>query len=307
MTPRKQSTPNDMWRYLFTAVLLLLATHPITLAQEVSIEKDLIYSTRDGLNLMLDLARPTDGSERMPALIFLPGNGWGYYWGPSMDHRQYRITIRKIAQAGYVAISIDHSPISIKEDGKVRFPFPTQLYDVKNAIRWARSHADQYGIISDKIGLIGWSSGGHLALLAALTRAQDDLDEDTTDAGYSCNVQAVVSIGAISDLSIAYNDFRGDAVVPRVYTDLLGGSPAERPEMYRISSPINYVHRDSPPILSIMGTNDYPKQAEMLDQRMKEVGAIHILKLIQGMGHSNYWSDPAVIQFFDKYLKNEEM
>lgn len=304
MTNKIHSTSGNCRRSIFTFIFLIFIAHSAIQAQEVTIEKDLIFDTRDGLNLMLDLARLADNPEKMPALIFLPGNAWGWYWAPSMDHRQNRVTIRKFAQEGYVAISIDYSPVSIKEAGKTKYPFPIQLFDVKNAIRWVRSRADLYGIIPDKIGLVGWSSGGHLALLAALTRPEDDMDGDIRNPGYSCDVQAVVSIGANSDLSIAYNEKKDEANIIHIYEALLGGSPDERPEMYRKASPITYVYKDCPPILSIMGTNDYPKQAEILDKRMKEVGSSHILDLIQGMGHSNYWNDPWVIPFLNKYLKN---
>jgi acetyl esterase/lipase len=206
------------------------------------------------------------------------------------------------AREGYVAISIEYSPISIKEGGKTKFPFPTQIYDVKNAIRWVRAHADQYGIDPEKIGLLGWSSGGHLALLAALTGPEDGLDGDAEYAENTCDVQAVVTIGAPTDMAANYADYPDDRDVLQA---LLMGTPTDRQDAYRVASPITYVHKGSPPILSIMGTDDAPSQAEILDTRMKEVGANHTLLLIEGMGHENSWDDPSILPFFNKYLKGE--
>jgi acetyl esterase/lipase len=269
-------------------------------AQRVTIEKDIVYASRDGLDLMLDVGKVEEQQGRLPAIIYLPGNSWGAAWGFAWDRSQGLIPIMQTAREGYVVISIDYSPISIKEGGKTKFPFPTQIYDVKNAIRWVRAHADQYGIDPEKIGLLGWSSGGHLALLAALTGPKDNLDGDVKYAENTCDVQAVVTIGAPTDMAANYADYPDDRDVLQA---LLMGTPTDRQEAYHVASPITYVHKGSPPILSIMGTDDAPGQAEILDARMKEVGANHTLLLIEGMEHHNDWVDPSVIPFFNKYLK----
>ena len=41
--------------------------------------------------------------------------------------------------------------------------------NVKLAIRWVKTHSDDYGIDPDRLGMVGASAGGHLASLAALT------------------------------------------------------------------------------------------------------------------------------------------
>jgi acetyl esterase/lipase len=289
-------------RLFYVTVLLMVATGLPLQGQKVLVEKGIVYFSRDGLSLMLDLARPADQRGVEPAVIFLPGNGWGRWWGPEFDRRQFSYAIEDTAESGYVAIAIDYSPTSIKDGSKTKFPFPTQIYDVKNAIRWVRANANRYGIDSEKIGLVGWSSGGQLALLAGLTRPQDNLDGDIKNGEYRCDVQAVVSIGAIADMKKAYAE-SGDR--RDTFEALLGGSPAAVPEKYRIASVVTYVRGDSPPILSIMGENDYPSQAELLDRKMKEVGATHTLVLVPAMGHANAWSNPQVLPFFDKHLKDK--
>ncbi|MBU6392984.1 MAG: alpha/beta hydrolase [Sphingomonadales bacterium] len=46
------------------------------------------------------------------------------------------------------------------------YAHPTQLTDAKRAIRWVRAHAKEYGIDPTRIGMIGFSAGGHLAAMA---------------------------------------------------------------------------------------------------------------------------------------------
>jgi len=42
---------------------------------------------------------------------------------------------------------------------------PVQLHDAQRAIRWVRTHAQDYGISADRIGIVGFSAGGHLAAM----------------------------------------------------------------------------------------------------------------------------------------------
>ena len=46
--------------------------------------------------------------------------------------------------------------------------YPTSLVDINYAIRWLKAHAGKLGLRADAVGLSGQSSGGHLAMLAAM-------------------------------------------------------------------------------------------------------------------------------------------
>lgn len=102
--------------------------------------------------------------------------------------------------------------------------------------------------------------------MSGLTKPQDNLDGDVKNGEYCCDVQAVVAIGAAVDIGKAYGELED---VHDVLEALLGESPSAVPEKYRIVSAVTYVRRDSPPVLSIMGENDYPSQAELLDKKIK--------------------------------------
>ena len=58
------------------------------------------------------------------------------------------------------------------------------LQDAQQAIRWVRSNATQYGIDKNKIGIMGFSAGGHLASTAAthFNFKADAANNDTTSA-----------------------------------------------------------------------------------------------------------------------------
>ena len=48
-----------------------------------------------------------------------------------------------------------------------RYHHPIELGDAQRAIRWVRAHAQQYGYQPDRVGMMGFSAGGHLASTAA--------------------------------------------------------------------------------------------------------------------------------------------
>ena len=84
-------------------------------------------------------------------------------------------------------------------------------------------------------------------------------------------------------------------------------SPEEVPEQYKRASPITYVSKDDPPVLSIQGDRDpwNPlKQAELFDTKMRKVGASHTLIIVENTGQGVF-VDKDVWDFFDTHLKGE--
>ena len=49
--------------------------------------------------------------------------------------------------------------------------YPTQIQDVKAAIRYLRAYAERFNIDEEKIGVMGESAGGYLTCMAALDHA----------------------------------------------------------------------------------------------------------------------------------------
>jgi len=67
-----------------------------------------------------------------------------------------------LAASGCCVVAIDF------RDGRVA-QHPAGSDDVADAVRWVRNHGPRLGIDPDRVGLVGSSSGGQLALYAALT------------------------------------------------------------------------------------------------------------------------------------------
>jgi acetyl esterase/lipase len=288
---------------LFLA-LSLLSLAPLSAQSDFVREDDITYAQRGDLVLKLDIARPATGDGPFPAIVYIIDD-WAHQ-DRFLDRKSLYYDIPDAAKRGYVAATIDRRLITITQNNKVTYQFPAELYDVKSAVRWLRAHAAQYRVDPDRIGAIGFSSGGYLALLLGLTGHSDGLEGEGEDLSISSRVQAVVNIGGPTDMVGFWNEGGMKTKVE----DLLGGAPGAAQDRYRQASPLSYVSADDPPILTIHGDKDVLvpfHEAELLDAKMKEVGASHTLFVKFGLGHANYMRDnaarKAIFDFFDKWLK----
>lgn len=293
--------------YLVSLILLIFSAsscgfHQTALADDKTYieEDDIVYGMGGDIELKLDLARPSSGKGPFPALIFLFGGG--YYSG---NRAAFRLEAFEAAKRGFVAVTIDYRLTNVREDGNVKYPFPSQVHDAKCAVRWLKANARKYKIDKNHIGVVGFSAGGNLALMIGLTDPSDGLEGECGKMKYSSRLQAVVNLAGSADMAMNYK------LYPLYIKPLLGGVPEEMPERYSEASPLTYVSYDDPPVLSICGSIDRVlPQEEFLDKKMKEAGASHTLVVINDAGHSvsqlvDFSMDNLVWDFFDEHLKSK--
>ncbi|TDU81853.1 acetyl esterase/lipase [Prosthecobacter fusiformis] len=91
------------------------------------------------------------------AFIVCPGGGYG---GLAADHEGVQVA-RWFNGIGVSAFVLHYRL------GTQGYHYPIQLMDVQRAIRHVRANAAQYGIDPNRIGVIGFSAGGHLSSMAA--------------------------------------------------------------------------------------------------------------------------------------------
>ena len=99
---------------------------------------------------------PRSTSPGMTAVIILPG---GSYRALAMNHegRQVANYLNSVGIAAFV-LQYRLGP---------RYHHPVELEDAQRAIRIVRSHATEWHIAADRIGIMGFSAGGHLAATAS--------------------------------------------------------------------------------------------------------------------------------------------
>jgi len=124
------------------------------------VEEEFVYARIAGLELLARSYRPKK-EGRLPALIEVHGGAWNLY-----DRNAGSLYNHALASAGIYVMAID-----FRQGPEYQHPLGSR--DTAGAVRYLRAHADELNIDSDSIGLVGSSSGGHLALLAGLKPNQD--------------------------------------------------------------------------------------------------------------------------------------
>lgn len=103
----------------------------------------------------LTIFQPQPHAENGTALIVAPG---GAYLGLA-SNLEGRQVADWLAAHGITAFILRYrlGP---------KYIYPVPLWDAQRAIRLVRAHASEYGILPNRIGIMGFSAGGHLAAAA---------------------------------------------------------------------------------------------------------------------------------------------
>ena len=259
----------------------------------VSSHKGLVYTRAGGTELKLDLCMPDMGHDARPAVLCIHGGGW--HGGMRSE---YIPLVVQLAREGYVAVSVSYRLAP-------EHRFPAQIEDVASAVRWMRTHSKQYNVDPQRIGVLGWSAGGHLACLLGTTGRTSESDGPATATHGRGSIQAVVSFSGLTDLTADYWKTLSSGA-----QTLIGATLRENPGAYRRASPISHVDRHNPPFLFLHGADDEVvplDQPRRLSKALDSAGVEASLRVFSGMGHRWYGegmrraSEQALL-FLDRHL-----
>ena len=118
------------------------------------------------------------GTGPFPLVIDLHGGAWC-----NGDLKDCESRDLALVKAGFAVAALN-----FRHAGSA---YPTSLIDINYGIRWLKAHAAKLAIRPDAIGLSGQSSGGHLAMLAAMRPA--DPRYTAIASPDSANVDATVN------------------------------------------------------------------------------------------------------------------
>lgn len=271
--------------------------------EDVLFEREVTYGKGGGEDLKLNLARPrlVDGQpfdpeqHRLPCVVVIHGGGWA-----AGRKEQHDTLTWEFARRGYVSATVGYRLVP-------KALFPAQIEDVKCAVRFLRAHARKYGLDPDRMGAMGFSAGGHLAMMLGVMGPGDGLEGEGGWADQSSQVQAVVNFFGPTDFVSADFPEASRGIVAR----WIGGARREKPEEYRRASPIAYVSKGDAPILHFQGTKDalvpHTQIYAMVDA-MTAAGVPGRAEFIVGAGHGLRppelgRTSEATFAFFDQHLK----
>jgi acetyl esterase/lipase len=170
------------------------------------------------------------------AVVIAPGGG---YQNLAMEHegRQFAYWFNAMGVTAFV----------LKYRLGPRYHHPIELGDAQRAIRTVRARAAEFGIVADRIGMMGFSAGGHLT-----STAGTHFDNGKADAG-----DPIERVGSRPDfLILGYPVISFDAAITHAGSlrNLLGEKPD--PKLVENLSNDLQVTPQTPPTFIFHTTND---------------------------------------------------
>jgi acetyl esterase/lipase len=250
------------------------------------VKPDVVYGHKDGLALTYDVLTPKENARGV-GLLFMVSGGWVSAWAPPEQTSQF---VKPLLEAGYTVFAVRHG-------SSPRYVIPEIATDIKQALQHIHEHADEFGVDPKRLGVFGFSAGGHLSLLLG-TQTNHVAAADNR----SPRIAAVVAVFPPTDLK--------PYVEPN--NPLREQFPALKFEPSRADefSPLAHVTADDAPTLLVHGDKDELVpiwHSEKIVDAFAAAKVSHELITIQGAAHGfnadgNKRMYEGMTRWFDQHL-----
>lgn len=242
------------------------------LANDLRVVTNITYLTANNWEAKLDVYVPRSAGPH-PTVLHIHGGGWV---GGSRESTMLRAL--PYLEMGLAVVNISYRL------GRVS-PAPAAVEDCLCALRWVIRHAKEYGFDVNRIVTTGYSAGGHLALTTGMIPASAGMDRQCPGTE-PLKVAAIVNWYGITDVA----DLLEGANMKPYAVEWLGSRP-DRIDAAKRLSPLAYVRKDLPPIVTIHGDADPTvpyAQATRLHRALQQAGAASELVTIPNGRHGNF-------------------
>lgn len=282
----------------FAAELMRYEVHP-----------NIVYQTSSNYEAKLDVYTPAEATPKSaptPVVVLIHGGGW---IAGSKEERV--LEMMPYLQMGFAAVNVEYRMAKVSLA-------PAAVEDCRCALHWVFVNAKRFNFDPTRVVLQGGSAGGHLVLMTGMLTPKDGFDKEcwsgpenvwSENPGTSGEprVAAIVNWFGIADVldELHGANAKGYAVI------WLGNQP-NADEIAKRVSPINYVNKDNPPIITIHGDKDalVPyQQSVRLHKALDAAGVTNQLVTMPGAGHGGFsyeqnqkaWA--AIREFLKKNVK----
>ncbi len=243
---------------------------------EIRVVPNIVYSTANGFDCKLDVYAHRNPKGLTPTVVYIHGGGWvvGSKEGAAMAILPYLEMGLSVVNVEYRLARVSLAPAAVE--------------DCRLALRWIFKNAKDYGFDTTKIIVTGSSAGGHLALMTGMVDASAgfDMPTDWDYATVQPKVAAIINWFGITDVK-----------------DLLAGQNKQNYAVYWIAnqknrdslaqrvSPMTYVRKGLPPILTVQGDKDQLvpyEQGVRLHDALTKAGVPNQLLTIPGGKHGSF-------------------
>ena len=188
-------------------------------------------------NPTLEIYLPAKEKSTGTAIIIIPGGGYSVV----VYDGEGRSTAKKFAEKGIAAFVLKYR---LPEDSTMVNKTIGPLQDAQQAVKFVRENANRWGVDKKKIGIIGFSAGGHLAATAATQFATPQI-ENTAGTSLRPDFQVLVYPVISMQDGLTHPDSR---------KALLGASPTDATK--KLYSAELQVMADAPPAYLTHATDE---------------------------------------------------
>jgi acetyl esterase/lipase len=249
---------------VFVAVSSSAQTPTVSVPDWVTLEANIPYDEHKAT--VLDIMYPkAQTNYKHPGVVVFHGGGWIR----SSKETTMNALCLPYLEKGFVVCNVEYRVASMA-------PAPAAVTDALNATKWFFDHADKYNIDPNRIVVTGASAGGHLALMVGMT-------PESAKLGPTIKIAAIVNGYGITDVAdLLQGPHKKSWAVEWV------PEQPERMELARRVSPMTYVRRGLPPILTVQGENDTTVPLEhgiKLTQALQEAKVDTQIIIVPNAGH----------------------
>ena len=215
---------------LLLSVALSLTAQAVRLPAGVTVQENVPYDTHP--QTVMDIYRPA-GKGPHPAMIIIHGGGWT---GGTKAGMVANWVVRYL-EKGFVVANVEYRLAKVATA-------PAAVEDALKAAAFFLDNAKKYGADPKRVAVTGGSAGGHLALMVGMTPKSAKL-------GKPVKVRAVINFYGITDVD---DQLHGPNM--RKYAVTWVPESPGRTALARRVSPMTYVRKDVPPVLTLHGDAD---------------------------------------------------
>ncbi len=260
-------------------------TWTVNLFQDYSIMPNVTYATAENADCKLDAYIRKNTTGPVPTVIHIHGGGW-----VGGTKETAILALMPYFEMGFTVINVEYRVARVSLA-------PAAVEDCRQALRWVMKNAKTYNMDSTRIIVTGGSAGGHLALMTGMldSAAGFDATREWDQSLQPLKVAAIINWYGITDVK----DLLSGVNRQNYAVSWLGSLP-NRNDLAVKMSPLTYVRKGLPPILTIHGDNDnlVPyAHAVRLHSALDAAGVPNKLMTIPGGKHGGF-SQEQMIQIY---------
>ncbi|HKM45196.1 MAG TPA: alpha/beta hydrolase [Dysgonamonadaceae bacterium] len=241
---------------------------PVDFPKGYKAQIDVVYAQVNGWDGRMDLYTNPKSETPTPVVINIHGGGWNH--GVKESQTGYGSFFKN----GYAVANVEYRLVDVA-------PAPAAIEDVRCALIYLYKHAKELNIDTNKIVIMGGSSGGHLALMAGLLANDKKFDSNCKYDG-DIKVAAIIDKYGVTDL-VPLSKWKSAK-------NWLGKGFADQKFVESVS-PLYYITKNSPPVYIVHGDADpiVPyDQSVALYEKLKANNVKTKMLTIEGGGHGKF-------------------